>query len=170
VVPRAAPQSLAILLTVAAPVAVCIGCYSAMGDGPAIYAHLSGRGAALYPALVSGCLTVLFLMYLLDAPYWSSRGLRAARRLLLAGVGAAALAAALLAAGDLPALPLSVLLLLGVLFVLGARHTVLSSMDDAVWGKALGRTLWLAAVVVAVWWALWVSGCVLTSAVSVAIY
>ena len=36
------PQSFAILLTVAAPVAVCIGCYSAMGDGPAIHTHLAG--------------------------------------------------------------------------------------------------------------------------------
>ena len=105
---------------------------------------------------------VLFAMYLLDAPYWMSRGLRWLRRLLLAGVLVTALAAALLAAGDLPALPLSVLMLLGVAFVMGARQSCwpLSGMDDAVWGKALGRTLWVAAVAVAVWWALWVSGCV----------
>ena len=157
----APPQRLLILLVAAAPVALCVGCYSAIGEGPAAYRTLS-RHAGLYPSLLWGAVGVLFLMYMLDAGWWGHRGaLGVARKALLHGVLWAMMGASLLAARDLPALPLSMLILLGVAFLVEARRHAppLRELPIAVWGKALGRSMQLLSGALLLWWLLWISGC-----------
>ena len=101
-------------------------------------------------------------MYMLDAGWWGHRGvLGVARKALLHGVLWAMMGASLLAAKDLPALPLSMLILLGVAFLVEARRHVhpLRELPIAVWGKALGRSMQLLSFALLLWWLLWISGC-----------